>query len=186
MVNENFKRELGHLLKMALEEAQISTANPWSVRESSDEKNKGMKELFMLTISSQLFRVVIIMHFSRTSDFEQVVIDVLKLNATTLDQDKFYDFVGEVGNSICGAIKRELGRTVPSLGMSTPNRLSTECLKYIKARPIDHQAHVEVLRDDHRLFSTSLYLFADHDLNYEVKTVVKNEDDVASGELEFF
>lgn len=185
MVSEDFKRELGHLLKGALEEAQISTNHPWTTRESNDE-NKGMKEIFMLTISSQLFRIVLVMHFTRTSEFEQLVIDALKLNTATLDQDKFYDFFGEVGNSICGSIKRELGRTVPSLGMSTPNRLSIECLKYVKARPIDFQSHLEVLLDDKRLFLTSLYLFADHDLNYEVKTVVKNEDDVASGELEFF
>ena len=99
---------------------------------------------------------------------------------------KFFDFVGEVGNSICGAIKRELTRTVPSMGMSTPNRLSRDCLKYVKTRSIDYQSHRDVILDDQRLFAVSLYLFADHDLNYEVKDVVGSEDDVASGELEFF
>ncbi len=186
MVNENFKRELGRLLQGALEEVQVSASNPWTTHESSVEKNQGMAEMFMLTISSQLFRIVLVMHFSRTSAFERVVIDALKMNTHTLEQYKFFDFVGEVGNSICGAIKRELTRTVSSLGMSTPNRLGRDCLKYVKARSIDYQSHREVLLNDQRLFAVSLYLFADHDLNYEVKDVVKSENDVASGELEFF
>lgn len=54
-----------------------------------------MKEIFMLTISSQLFRIVLVMHFTRTSEFEQLVIDALKLNTATLDQDKFYDFLAK-------------------------------------------------------------------------------------------
>jgi hypothetical protein len=186
MVNENFKRELGRLLQGALEEVQVSSSNPWVIRENNDEKYQGMAEIFMLTISSQLFRIVLVMHFSRTSEFEEVVINALKLNANSLDQHKFFDFVGEVGNSICGAIKRELTRTVPSMGMSTPNRLSRDCLKYVKTRSIDYQSHRDVILDDQRLFAVSLYLFADHDLNYEVKDVVGSEDDVASGELEFF
>lgn len=38
MVSEDFKRELGHLLKGALEEAQISTNHPWTTRESMMKK----------------------------------------------------------------------------------------------------------------------------------------------------
>lgn len=186
MVKDDFKRELGTLLKVALDEAQVSSTNPWATRETGEETNKGMDELFMLTISSQLFRVILIMHFAKSRAFEQYVTEALKLNTTVIEDDKFYDFVGEVGNSICGSIKRELGRTVPSLGMSTPNRLTMECHKYVKSRRIDFQCHQEVRSDDQRLFSVSLYLCADHELDYEVKVAIKNEDDVSSGELEFF
>jgi hypothetical protein len=69
--------------------------------------------------------------------------------------------LGKSVNSICGAIKRELGRTVPQPGHVLPqNRLSTECMKYVKARSIDHQAHVEVLlKRQVACFPPVLYLF---------------------------
>ena len=44
MVSEDFKRELGHLLKGALEEAQISTNHPWTTRGSNDEKIKACRK----------------------------------------------------------------------------------------------------------------------------------------------
>lgn len=186
MVNEDFKRELKHLFAQSLEEAQVSSENPWTVRETVDEKADQANEFFMLTISSQLFRVIILMHIAKSPDFEQYVMDVLKIGNNVLESDKFYDFVGEVGNAICGSVKRELGKTVPSLGMSTPNRLNKDCLQYIKSQNVDYQAHGEVLINGEQLFAASLYLSADHDLEYDIQRTVPSEDDVASGELEFF
>lgn len=186
MVNEDFKRELRRLLIDGLEEGQAASAMTWTSRETPNERAEASDELFMLTISSQLFRVIILMHFSRNELFERAVMEALKINNNVLEADKFYDFVGEVGNAVCGAVKRELGRTVPSLGMSTPNRLSQECMKYIRSLKIDFQTHAEVLRDGERLFAASLYLCADHDLDYRVSVSAPREDDVASGELEFF
>lgn len=48
--------------------------------------------------------------------------------STELNQD---DYLYELGNVFCGAIKRRLGQAIPSLGISTPNMLTAAHLDYL-------------------------------------------------------
>lgn len=41
------------------------------------------------------------------------------------------DYLKEIANNVCGTLKRQLGRHVPVLGMSTPNRLPLGCLGHL-------------------------------------------------------
>ena len=131
LVNEEFKNEIKRTFRSSYEEAIIagSDGSGWHIKEKSSLKDIDESEFFVLTMSSQLFRIFILMHFSKQGPTEQYVCDVLKINPSNLDDEKFYDYLGEVGNSFLGSVKRDIGRYVPSLGMSTPNRLNKNCLK---------------------------------------------------------
>lgn len=187
MVNEELKREIKDEFLKGLEDALAAGAEPesWLIKEKSSNEEMNEKEFFMLTISSQLFRIFVLLHFTKNEATEQYTADILKAGSATIDDDKYYDFLGEVGNAFCGSLKRELAKTVPSLGMSTPNRLSQDCMKYIDALKIDYECHASAEHHGNPLFYASIYVCADEELNYEVKANAA-EDEVDSGELEFF
>lgn len=188
MVNEDLKREIKSEFLKGLEDSLSPGSEPgsWYIKECSASESTEDDEFFVLTISSQLFRIFVLLHFNKSNDTEQYISDVLKVGANGLDEEKFYDYLGEVGNGFCGAMKRELNKIVPSLGMSTPNKLNRECIKYINALKVDYETHAIAEYNGTPLFHASAYVCADEELKYEVSARQNVEDEVDSGELEFF
>ncbi|MFT7185363.1 MAG: hypothetical protein ACI84K_000741 [Pseudohongiellaceae bacterium] len=189
LVNEEFKQEIRRSFKNCYEESLTSSSGPsrWTIKEKTQLNELNEAEFFVLTVSSQLFRVFILMHFTKSPATEAYVAEVLKINSNSVDDDKFYDYLGELGNAFCGSVKRDVGKIVPSLGMSTPNRLNKDCLKYIDQLHTDFGFHAVAEYDNSPLFYASIYLSADEELNLKVNTSqLSNDDDVDSGDLEFF
>jgi len=188
LVNEEFKQEVRRSFKNCYEESLTTGSDPsrWSFKEKQKLNDLNESEFFVLTMSSQLFRVFILMHFTKSPQTEAFVADVLKINSSSVDDEKFYDYLGEVGNAFCGSVKRDVGKIVPSLGMSTPNRLNKDCLKYMEQLHSDFEFHAVAEYDDAPLFHASIYLSADEELNFNVNTSQSDDDDIDSGELEFF
>jgi len=187
LVNDEFKSELKHIFKSGYEEILLSgtDADRWMIKDKSSLKNVDEAEFYVLTMSSQLFRIIVLLHFSISENTRAFVSEVLNIPANNVDNDKFYDYLGEIGNSFLGSIKRDVGRFVPSLGMSTPNRLNKGCLKYLDILDSDFEAHAVAEFDDNELFYSSVYLIADEELN--ISTVRTNiEDETDSGDLEMF
>ena len=187
MVNDDFKREIKSLFLKGFEETISSFSNDSnvSVREKSQLDNTPNEEFFVLTVSSQLFRIIVLVHFTNNESSRSFVSDALKIGQNGMSDLQLYDFLGELGNSFCGALKRDLGKTVPHLGMSTPNVLSKDCLKYMQSLKIDHEMHASAEVDGNILFCASAYLSADQALHYEIKSNHEQEE-TDSGELEFF
>lgn len=187
LVNDEFKNEIKRTFLSSFEDAFItgSDQSRWVFKEKSSLEKLDTKEFYVLTMSSQLFRIFIFLHFSKNESTEKVVSDVLNLTSGKLDDDKFYDYLGEVGNAFLGSIKRDIGKYVPSLGMSTPNKLNIDCLKYMKSLNSTYETHSTAAFDDNILFYSSVYLVADEALNIHID---RNsfEDEVDSGELELF
>tara|TARA_R110002073_G_scaffold53838_1_gene138662 strand:- start:124418 stop:125047 length:630 start_codon:yes stop_codon:yes gene_type:complete len=187
LVNDEFKNEIKKAFHSSFEEAFVagSDTSRWQFKEKSTLENLDTKEFYVLTMSSQLFRIFIFLHFSKNDDTEKFVSSVLNLTSAKLDEDKFYDYLGEVGNAFLGSIKRDLGKHIPSLGMSTPNRLSIDCLKYMKNLNSNFESHAISTFDDKVLFYSSVYLVADEELNIHIDRH-SLENEVDSGELELF
>ena len=187
LVNDEFKNEVKRTFKASFEDSIAVGSDPsrWSIKERSTLDSMNEAEFYVLTMSSQLFRIFVLFHFSKKAETESYVSEVLKINSTNLDDDKFYDYLGEVGNAFLGAIKRDIGRAVPSLGMSTPNRLDKECLKYMTSLNTNFESHAIAELDDQPFFYASVYLVADEDLNIPIERV-SAEDTMDSGELEMF
>lgn len=186
-VNDEFKNEIKRVFNASLEDALVTSADRgnWQFREKASLDKLNTKEFYILTMSSQLFRIFTFLHFTKNSDTERYVSNVLNLTSGKLDDDKFYDYLGEVGNAFLGAIKRDIGKYVPSLGMSTPNRLNIDCLKYMKNLKSNFEAHATATLNDQPIFHASVYLVADEELKIHIDRH-SNNDDVDTGELELF
>jgi len=141
------------------------------------------EQAIVLTISSHLFRILVCMHFNLDDRLVQLVTSGLNEKSTNLEKSKIYDYLSEVGNVFCGALKRELQKAVPSLGMSTPNILSKDSLKYVDSLKVDIEGKSVINSDSGVLFYASYYLSAYGDLDYTSSMV---EESVDSGELELF
>lgn len=187
MVNEELRREIDRLFIKGFEESLMPgiDVSELFVKERSKVPDDAGNEFFVLTVSSQLFRMFVLIHFSKNEQSESFVANALNVSASSLSDDSFYDFLGEVGNAFCGYLKRELNKTIPHLGMSTPNRLSKECLPYMKSLKTDYEQHAVAEFCAESLFYASAFLSADQELNYSVQASAV-EDDSDSGELEFF
>lgn len=185
LVNEEFKSEIKRIFNSSFEDSFVSNSDTWQFREKSVLDKLDTKEFFVLTMSSQLFRIFIFLHFTKNAESERYVSNALNLTSGKLDDDKFYDYLGEVGNAFLGAIKRDIGKYVPSLGMSTPNRLGIDCLKYMKNLKSNFETHSSASLNDKALFHASVYLVADEALNIHIDRY-SHEKETDSGELELF
>lgn len=188
MVNEEFKREIGRLFIKGFGES-LETGHDGSellVKEQSKSSDDLGDEFFLLTVSSQLFRLFVVLHFKKDETCLNFTAQALNINPSSITDENFYDYVGEVGNAFCGYIKRHLNKTVPHLGMSTPNRLDKDCLPYLSSFNIDEDFHATAEYQGQSLFSASAYISSDSELNYIVQTSNEVEEDTDSGELEFF
>ena len=160
MVSEDFKRELKNMFMRGYQEAlaQGIEQSRWTIKEEGDPNACLTQEFFVLTISAQRFRVFVLLHFTPDTESEQFVAEFINAGNNAIDQDKFYDCIGEIGNAFCGAMKRDLGKVVPSLGMSTPNKLNSECIKYLTAFETQMEAHASALLDGTAILHASVYL----------------------------
>ncbi|TNC82966.1 MAG: hypothetical protein C9356_00510 [Oleiphilus sp.] len=188
MIKEDFKREIHQLFIKGFREALEPgfDAEDLQIKEQQRFETEHGEEFFLLTVSSQLFRIFILLHVSRNQHAENFVAKALNIGTNAVTEENFYDYLGEVGNAFCGSIKRNLNKTVPHLGMSTPNRLDKDCLPYLSSFKIDDEVHAIAEYQGQTLFHASAYLSADDELNYEVKSQAIDEAEPDSGELEFF
>lgn len=187
-INEDFKKELKRACVAGLEEsvAPIAGYGSLAIKESKAAKDVTHDEFILLTISAQAFRVFLVMQFDKNSMTENLVSNAILKGNGVLTDDAFYDYIGELGNAFCGAIKRDLTDIVQHLGMSTPNRLSKDCLPYLIDFETHFEHHIVAEINEQTLFNVSLYLNADHELDYEVNRAAAADLEVETGELEMF
>ena len=133
--------------------------------------------LFVLTISSYLFRVMTIFHVAddrRTRDY-------FSQQGTGPALDEAF---GEVANLCCGAMNRDLGNYFSHLGMSTPFVLDRQCIPFFMPvlKPAYVSQHKAVINGDVTVHAT-LCVSAYATLDFRVDTSVEEE---STGELEMF
>ena len=144
------------------------------------------EEFFMLTVCSYTFKAYNFLHFTKNKETIQFVANALDKSYESIDDRLFYDYLGEVGNTFSGSFKRELGKYIPHLGMSTPNKLNQHSLLSIKDDNFGYESHYVAKVDNKKLFFGSLYVEASEELNFKVAQNAKLDDDLETGELEFF
>ncbi len=147
------------------------------------EDPETMDEAVFLTISSHLFRIFISIHFHIDDRCKHFISTALKDNKGALELDTINDYLCEVGNAVCGGFKRDLGKSIPALGMSTPNILQQGCFNYIKDLNVEHEKILLVKYEGNDLFYASYYFCKHGDLDFDVDV---SEDEADAGELELF
>ena len=81
-------------------------------------------QLVVLTISSIVFRLLLILHFDENDSTRGYYLK-------EADERPFQEAFLEICNLCCGAMNQELLRYFPDLGMSTPYVLSAHCLPHL-------------------------------------------------------
>jgi len=187
MISERAKTGFKNLLSRCLEESLRSGAYPtWSIEPLSDGKDYEKQQFIMLTVSSYDFRMMVLLHFTRNESSHRYVAETLQIDPGSLEQSRYDDYLSEVGNTFCGAYKRELGKVFPYLGMSTPNVLFPECLQYIKTWPVEYETHLRAHDGGQAAFIGSLYIASSDDLDFDPQVLVSQVEEVETGALEFF
>ena len=161
---------------------RLQSKSDLSARENIELERINAENAIALTISSHLFRILIVMYFDFSPAVSRFLTASLGDTAKASD-DKTYDFLYEVGNRYCGTMKRDLQTAVPSLGMSTPNLLKTSAMEHVRSLKLDQESHLELKYQGEGLMFASYFLSAYGDLDV---TSVEQTTEVDAGELEFF
>lgn len=133
-------------------------------------------QVVVLTISSIVFRLLLILHFDENDSTREYYLK-------EADERPFQDAFLEICNLCCGAINQELLRYFPDLGMSTPYVLSAHCLPHLhELKPGLLSSYSVMLGGTARLGAT-LCVCAYAPLDFVADTSAIEE---TSGELELF
>jgi len=186
MITQRAKSGFEKLLPRCLEESLRTDAHPSWLIQPVDIVGIGAKRFVMLTISSYDFRLIVLLHFSADPAAMKYVSDSLKVASGILTVSQYQDYISEMGNILCGAIKRGLFQFFPHLGLSSPNQLQFESLKYIESYQIDHAIHVKAMAEDGTEFYSSLYVSSFAELDFDPVAILKVDEKVEMGALEMF
>lgn len=186
MISQRAKTGFNQLLTRCLEESLRTESYPaWKIQ-PVNVTEIGAKKFIMLTISSYDFRLIVLLHFSPDSASIKYVTNRLKIASGELPISQYQDYLSEVGNILCGAIKRGLFQSFPHLGMSSPNQLDCESLRYIETYAIDYAIHIKAKAEDGTEFYGSLYVSSIGELDFDPAGISTIEDKVEMGALELF
>ena len=120
-------------------------------------------ELYIITIANFFFKVLIIFHVNPDA----------KTSAYFSRPDSelgFADVFPEVGNMCCGAMNRELGKTFPHLGMSTPYQLERDCMDFLDLLRPAHIAQYKIVINHDITLHATVCVCAYQTLDFRVDT----------------
>lgn len=144
------------------------------------------EEFIMLTVSSYTFRIFTLLHFTNDENSKKYVAKALSTSPENLEDNKFYDYLNEVGNTFCGAFKREIGKHFPHTGMSTPNKLLHGCLAHMQDADFECEIHYKLNIKGNMSFCGSMYATAYSEVDFHVPANNQLDDNVDTGALEMF
>ena len=140
-------------------------------------------KLVILTVSSYLFRLMVLIYFTPDKATKEHFARVNKMQVSDMSEQVLYDAISECGNICCGILNRELAHFFPSIGMSTPNILDRECATYLKMLKCGHTQHLRIDINNAVRFHASLCVCDHADLDFKVDLA---EEEESTGELELF
>jgi len=186
MISNRAKTGFEKLFSKGLVESVRTETYPiWHIQPVSAKEIKA-KHFIMLTISSFDFRLIVLLHFSTESAAFKYVADNIKIPASELTYSRYQDYLSETGNLLCGTIKGLLFQIYPHLGMSSPNHLSLDSLKYVNTIKIDHSIHLLAKSEYGASFYGSLYISSVGNLDFDPAEIAISEEKVEMGALELF
>ncbi len=186
MISQRAITGFDKIFSRSMDESLRTEIHPaWNIQ-PVDAKIINARQFIMLTISSYDFRLIVLLHFSSDPVSISYVADNLKISSDELTASRYQDYLSEIGNILCGSIKRLLFQTYPHLGMSSPNRMNSESLKYINSYRIDHASHISAKSGNGPMFYGSLYISSVGNLDFDPAALTATEEKVEMGALELF
>jgi hypothetical protein len=184
MITERAKASFDRLLVSSLKSGM--PVGGASVYVESVKELDGIKEkkIVILTVSSYLFRAMAILYFKPDAATRAYFNRNAEEGAPALSDEEFYDRVSECGNVVVGALNRDLGASFPHVGMSTPNIIDRDCMRYVDLLGCNLTKHYKIVLAGELTLYASLCV-ADYGLvDFHVDPAVEVEVD--TGELEMF
>lgn len=134
------------------------------------------KHVVVFTISSFLFRVVIMFHIDSEPTTQNYFLK-------GKDDKSFTEIFTEAGNLCVGKINHELLRYFPHLGMSTPYILSGECIPFLNKLKPGYQSQHAISINSSICLHATVYMCGYAPIDFSAD---KNIIEEATSELELF
>lgn len=192
MISQSARDGFDHLLTRALQTSLTAPDDApcdIGVVADGDGVNGGantsakLSTMVVLTVSSYLFRLIVMLHFSPNQSTRDHVARVNRMDAGEMSEQSFLDAIAECGNICCGILNRDLGAIFPHIGMSTPNMIDTRCAAYLALLNSGHTQHFEIDIAGAPMFQVSMCVCDYADLDF---TIDVNDAGAETGELELF
>jgi hypothetical protein len=184
MISQPARDGFDHLLTRALQASLTpSDGQPCDINVVAGLDGAEASTMVVLTVSSYLFRLIVMLHFSSDRATREYVARVNRIAPDDMNEQSFHDAIAECGNICCGILNRDLGAIFPHIGMSTPNMIDTRCAAYLGMLNSGHIQHFEVGVEGAPMFRVSLCVCDYADLDF---TIDVNDAGAETGELELF
>src|SRR5258707_5709991 len=144
--------------------------------ESDNANATSDANVVVLTISSILFRLLLVFHFDEDESTRGYFV---KDSA----DDALCDALLEVFNLCCGAVNQDLLRYFPDLGMSTPYVLSARCLSHLEQLKPDYLSSYAITINGSVQLAATVCVCAHAPIDFVADLTAVEE---SSGELELF
>jgi hypothetical protein len=176
--SQAFEQMLSNALRPVMGGGVLCTMEPLSLA----QPRPGTK-LVAITLSSYLFRMMVLINFGNDTATKQHMAQWSKTLAADMSERQFLDAISEMANRGCGALSRSLSAVFPHIGMSTPNVLDWRCAEYLDALRCGHRKQFAVAMDSTVMFHVDLCICEYADMDFTMNAVVEEE---STGELEMF
>ncbi|HEY4318155.1 MAG TPA: hypothetical protein VGN04_11165 [Herbaspirillum sp.] len=184
MISQSAREGFDHLLTRALRASlTVSEEQACDINVIPGLDLAESSTMVVLTVSSYLFRLIVMLHFSSDQGTRDHVAGVNKIAPEEMSEQSFHDAIAECGNICCGILNRDLGPIFPHIGMSTPNMIDTRCAAYLDMLDGGHIQHFEVNIEQAPMFRVSLCVCDYADLDFVIDV---DDAGAETGELELF
>jgi len=183
MLSQSAKDGFDLLLTQSLKNSVVPSGAEAQILTLSDITDIPEKKIVVLTVSSYLFRLMVMFYFTPDAETRAHFARLNNIDEAEMSEQSFMDAIGESGNLCCGILNRDLGNFFPHIGMSTPNVIDRNCAQYLQKLNSQHIQHFAVDRDGVPRFHVSLCVSAYADIDFAVSAEELGSD---TGELELF
>ena len=184
MITNNACESLDHLLLQGIKNCLTDRdSDSCDINVQHDLTGSHEPHLAVLTISSYLFRLMVLIHFSADDPTRQHMAKLSKSSLRDMNQQVFMDAICERTNMFCGSLSRDLSRDFPHIGMSTPNIVDRQCAAHLHLLNPGHKRHFKVQVNATAQFHVTLCVNSYDKLDFVVD---KTAAEVGGGELEMF
>lgn len=183
MISSSARDGFDTLLTQALKGSLVQSGASCDVSILSDVTAIDEKKMVVLTVSSYLFRLMVMFYFTPDAATKEYFARLNNVSAADMSEQSFMDAIAECGNLCCGILNRDLGNFFPHIGMSTPNVIDRHCASYLQMLNCGHVQHFAVDIDQAPRFHVTLCVSDYAEIDF---TVSEEELESNTGELELF
>lgn len=190
MISDRARAGYDHLLGQALKTSLVAASGDHcAISILSDHAEIDETNIVVLTVSSYLFRAMVMLYFSPDDVTKAHFARKNNIEPADMDVQAFQDAIAECGNICCGILNRDLAEFFPHIGMSTPNVIDRNCTFYLQQLNCGHIQHFNVDLEHPDLsgqclqFHATLCVCDYADIDFVVDLTEESAD---TGELEFF